>query len=1155
VAVATSGAPGGPGQSPSAPATTRTTKADFEELTARVRSNWFTEEHALKVRSNGLAEYSALPRGAKEPAYTAAFRLGGDYLALLEEQLKQTDWLAKPSKVQADDAAEYTLTLTRQGHQRGAQAVLAGEDVYRGLLTLLERLRRQEELLYRLTAGTAREREAAAGGITEQIDGLHRTGVPRAPPALAIVDFGRFVPVFAAMLTDPSVRGEGEVVAALKTWGLLRDGSLPQALVALRAHESPKVREAAAEALLRIGGPRLGEVLDGLTADNLSEYVLDALAAAGPDALPTMRRLLRQTHAVAWPLIRMGPSAVDTIAAVFQVDPYPNQVHLIRAYSDHWKELGEADGRVAAAVRENMQERLLRGEDCQYHLPFLWLAAKAQVRGPRLEFRVLRAGGGANQEQFIRHLQANGPEPDFRYWTSMQWFQAQCELPASAVLAEYKGIKYALAGLSHREAMFADAAGIGAWGFKQVQPDSDERGQPAVAFQLDDTGSKTFARFIKESAGRPAAVVLDDRIVGMLSPDARVPGRGKIVGRFDPQQAALLAKSLAAGMPAVAPTSRPARYAFAPEVERIARRAGEQTFLFLDFESGNLLAAPFELEAADKARPLRITNLQLTDRLKKWIDQNGIDLGVEIRRDELGLMGLGTTSAGGEGASVNPQTYQRLAADEVVPPFVRCLLPNYPVRRGPNFAGTFTNPTPAYGFTFMTCDRHVGMVLLTDFGGEGQSVRIRYKMMAKAGEGSSPAAAVPAPRPQTEPAGAAGEALDDVDLEGLWNSLGEANAEKASGALKRLIAGGDRTVSFLSLRLHALTARAEPAKVQALVARLDSDRSVERAESRRVLAEIGLLAEPVLRRALESAPSPEARPQMESILEGYTYAASAETRRLVRSAWVLELIPGDQAQRTWERLSRALSAGPVPQGKTPLRTLQGQQLQADWAARDRADRLRAQYEAKHRDRQWLPKGPAEVEDFAEAMFAYREVLVLYSQTEVAGYCHQRLAGLYQFRGDRQRARKQLEEMAALFRGTKFEADAWFSLGLAYQHDPDKADQMLALMEKVPFPGGADDKGAVPDKAYDDAHVKYLSAQQQAAKCEIVLKRLDQAHRRYLALAQRYPQYKDNIAGDYQFQLRAAQLPPAEAAGRLLRFQQDLQAQPTTATSQTRPAAP
>jgi len=220
---------------------------------------------------------------------------------------------------------------------------------------------------------------------------------------------------------------------------------------------------------------------------------------------------------------------------------------------------------------------------------------------------------------------------------------------------------------------------------------------------------------------------------------------------------------------------------------------------------------------------------------------------------------------------------------------------------------------------------------------------------------------------------------------------------------------------------------------------------------------------------------------------------------------------------------KAVGAGPE------VRRLAGQELAEAQAVRDRADRLRDGYEKANPSR---PGGmPADnAEDlFKAAVAAYREAADKYPGTDIGAYCLVRLSGLYQYRKDYASATAVLDDLATRYAGTEAASEAFFSMGLMQLqalHDPAAA---APWFEKVSPPPTADEQGVVSDRKYSRADVRYVSAQQQLAKCEIRLGKLDGAVRRVEALGKRYPQYQSSFVSALRFEVKSALSDPSCAA--------------------------
>src|SRR5713226_4730098 len=97
---------------------------------------------------------------------------------------------------------------------------------------------------------------------------------------------------------------------------------------------------------------------------------------------------------------------------------------------------------------------------------------------------------------------------------------------------------------------------------------------------------------------------------------------------------------------------------------------------------------------------------------------------------------------------------------------------------------------------------------------------------------------------------------------------------------------------------------ADAKRIAKLIADLDSGEFDVRESATKELAKIGAAAEPLLKKALESKPSEEARMRLESLLpEGKAPVTSAEGLRELRAVMVLERIGTKSARETLEALA------------------------------------------------------------------------------------------------------------------------------------------------------------------------------------------------------------------------------------------------------------
>jgi RNA polymerase sigma factor (sigma-70 family) len=173
--------------------------------------------------------------------------------------------------------------------------------------------------------------------------------------------------------------------------------------------------------------------------------------------------------------------------------------------------------------------------------------------------------------------------------------------------------------------------------------------------------------------------------------------------------------------------------------------------------------------------------------------------------------------------------------------------------------------------------------------------------------------------------GPAREALSARRLQDLWQDLGGADAARAYRALWLLAEAPGRSLPFLGERLRpaARPDARQQKDIARLVADLNADDFAARERATAGLEELGSVAEPALRDALDARPGPEARRRIEGLLkavgqpagerlrtlralEAVERAGTAEARDLLRRlaggaprAWLT-----DEARAANERLAR-----------------------------------------------------------------------------------------------------------------------------------------------------------------------------------------------------------------------------------------------------------
>jgi len=140
------------------------------------------------------------------------------------------------------------------------------------------------------------------------------------------------------------------------------------------------------------------------------------------------------------------------------------------------------------------------------------------------------------------------------------------------------------------------------------------------------------------------------------------------------------------------------------------------------------------------------------------------------------------------------------------------------------------------------------------------------------------------------------------EWEALWTDLASTHSHRAYYAVCRLVGRPKHTLPLLKKRLHPAVPVAQQRLAQ-LIAGLESDRTALQEQAEQELEQLGELAAPALRKALEGKPSPKARRRMELLLVKLDGPADAGTARALRSVEVLEMIGTPDATRQLEALT------------------------------------------------------------------------------------------------------------------------------------------------------------------------------------------------------------------------------------------------------------
>jgi hypothetical protein len=144
--------------------------------------------------------------------------------------------------------------------------------------------------------------------------------------------------------------------------------------------------------------------------------------------------------------------------------------------------------------------------------------------------------------------------------------------------------------------------------------------------------------------------------------------------------------------------------------------------------------------------------------------------------------------------------------------------------------------------------------------------------------------------------------LGNQELEVLWTVLGGDNARKAYKALWGMLTAPKDAASFLRARLKPVPV-AEQARMEQLVADLESENFAVRQTATKELIRLGGQVQPTLQKSLMRNPSLETRRRLEQILNNLSDVPSPETLRTIRAIMALERIGSPEAQAVLETLA------------------------------------------------------------------------------------------------------------------------------------------------------------------------------------------------------------------------------------------------------------
>jgi hypothetical protein len=165
--------------------------------------------------------------------------------------------------------------------------------------------------------------------------------------------------------------------------------------------------------------------------------------------------------------------------------------------------------------------------------------------------------------------------------------------------------------------------------------------------------------------------------------------------------------------------------------------------------------------------------------------------------------------------------------------------------------------------------------------------------------------------------------LASEELARAWNDLAAVDAPRAFQARWTLAAAPEQAMPLLRKHLHRAQA-ADAQHLRRLLADLESDQFRVREQAQTELAELGDLAEPALRKALEDKPALEERRRVQALLERLRGPVTKpQLLRSMRAVAVLEEIGTPEARRLLEKIVQgAPEARLTREAKASLRRLE-----------------------------------------------------------------------------------------------------------------------------------------------------------------------------------------------------------------------------------------
>jgi hypothetical protein len=151
---------------------------------------------------------------------------------------------------------------------------------------------------------------------------------------------------------------------------------------------------------------------------------------------------------------------------------------------------------------------------------------------------------------------------------------------------------------------------------------------------------------------------------------------------------------------------------------------------------------------------------------------------------------------------------------------------------------------------------------------------------------------------------------EKLNANARWKSLIEDDAIRAFDAFHAFTAAPAEAVAFIQENIRPETL--DTTSIERWIADLDSELFSERKHANIELQRAGQSALPLLRRAIENDPSPEARKRIEELLsKAERVAVGGETLRSLRAIEILETIATPEARKVLQKLVKGTSGAVV----------------------------------------------------------------------------------------------------------------------------------------------------------------------------------------------------------------------------------------------------